>query len=686
MPFCFFLHPMGMRSLLSVVAVFLLAGAWGPMALSQERPTLPSQQHATLQPTSALPAQSLPPVDVAQLRAKDKKQEDRITPYRYGTVVDTDYRPDQDGTWEQLPSNDWVWRLRIQSQNAVSLSLGFSRFELPEDASLYMYGPQGNLIRGPYTQADATNGEHWTPLVRGEEVILELKVPAHERQALNLVIGSVVHGYRSLSQKHNSASSKSGTCNIDVACDEADSWREQVRAVGGYTVTRNNDALLCSGSLINNTAQDGRPLFLTAEHCVSRPSTVSNMVFYWNFQTSQCRTPGSDENGTFTLSVENWSQTSTGATLLARYGSVHETGGISGKPDLTLVEVDDKIPKDYDLYLSGWDREDTPTTNNTTIHHPRGHGKRISLDKDPSSITGYLDNNGGDTHLRIGNWEKGTTEKGSSGSPLFNSNQEIVGVLSGGGAGCISGTAEDNDEPDWYGRLADGFNEGDYQGRLLSDFLDPEDTGAQSLSGQHLTAPPAVSELKVVDVTSNSAILRWKTPESKNASSNPTEFDLRVRPNLSIETSDEFEQARRIEDVPSPGSPGTTHKDTVELNPGKSYYFAIRTLDAGKNASSIVTAEEDATPVSTLQVKQAPSPNPTGSKATVKVSVENSQTVKMTVYDILGRRVGISKSRELTPFRLQKIPIDVSSLSSGVYFVRIKGRSTTRTEKIIVKR
>jgi hypothetical protein len=70
----------------------------------------------------------------------------------------------------------------------------------------------------------------------------------------------------------------------------------------------------------------------------------------------------------------------------------------------------------------------------------------------------------------------------------------------------------------------------------------------------------------------------------------------------------------------------------------------------------------------------------------VKVSAEEPQTVTLTVYDLLGRRVGISKSRELTPFRLQDIPINVSSLSSGVYFLRIKGASTTRTEKIVVKR
>lgn len=675
---------------LSSFVLLLVLGLWAGLCISataQDRP-LPSQQHAeALQSASSLPTASLPAVPISNLRTRDAGTNDRITPHQYGKVVKTDYRPEQHGVWEQLPSGDWLWRFRIQSQDAVSLSLAFTRYLLPSGASLFVYDPNHNRIRGPYTAADATNGAHRTPLVRGESITVELIVPSGKRRAVGLTIGEVVHGYRSLS---DAPSSKAGTCNLDVACDEADPWRDQVRSVGRYTYVRNGIARVCSGALVNNTAENGRPLFLTAEHCAGTASAVSSMVFYWNYQNPTCRTQGTFENGTVTDDDRD-DQTSSGAILLARYGSTHETGTIAGKPDLVLVEVDDAIPESYNLYLSGWDVDGNLTQQSTTIHHPQGHGKRISFDEDPSSLIDYPSTNtcsapSGTTHLEIADWEIGTTEGGSSGSPLFNNDEKIVGVLSGGCAGCGSdGDADDNNDPDWYGRLAAGFNQADYQGRTFAEVLDPENTGTSTLSGQDITFPPPVSDFQVKEVTATSATLEWKAPADDPDAPKPDAYDLRVQADSALDDTD-FADARRVSNVPSPGAAGTTQSVTVSINQDTSYYFGIRTLDASKNASPIVTADEVATPVRNLQVKQAPSPNPARSTARVKVSVEAPQTVKLTLYDILGRRVGISKSRELTPFRLQEIPLDVSSLSSGVYFLRIKGPSITRTEKIVVKR
>lgn len=665
--------------LLAVLSALLLRV--GPAA-AQDRPRLPSEQQPNVQASSQVSVTTLPPVDVSALRAKDRQRKDRISPYRYGKVVDTSYRPDQHGTWERLSSGNWLWRLRIRSEEAVSLSLGFTQFQLPDDASLFVYNDEKSVVHGPYAASDATNGEHWTPVVQGNEIIVELKVSGSRPPDTGLTIGKVVHGYRSLSAVRG-PSSKSGACNIDVACDEADAWSDQVRSVGGYTLTRDSESLFCSGALVNNTAENKKPLFLTAEHCVSEPSTASSMVFYWNFQTSQCRSLGSDENGTFSLSLENWNQTSTGGILRARYGNP-DSRQISGWPDLTIVKVDDSIPPEYGLFLSGWNREDVSPTRGTTIHHPIGHGKRISFDEDPATTTAYLKSGGGDTHLRIGDWEHGTTESGSSGSPLFNPDRQIVGVLSGGFARCVSGTAEDNDEPDWYGRLEDGFNEGNYEGRLISDVLDPENTGTKALNGQPLVPPPPVTNVRITNVTRTSATLRWDAPKDDPEAPDPTAYDVRFRAEQPIKTNVDFEEARRVADVPAPGPAGTTQSVTVSLNPDTSYYFGIRTRDDAKNSSPLATAGQDATPVTALRVKQRPYPNPAEDRVKLAVSVEDDQTVQTTIYDLLGRRVGISRTDDLTPFRRQTITLDVSSLSSGAYFLRIQGESRSQTEKIVI--
>lgn len=690
-------NAMSLRPLFVALLIGVLVGlGLANSAPAQQRPVLPSTKHATLQAQSDVESVGLPSVDVASLKAEDDAQSDDITPYRYGTVVDTDYRPSRNGTWEQLPSGDWVWRFRIQSRDAMSLSIGFSRFELPNDASLFISNPDGDLVRGPYTQADATNGQHWTPLVRGEEILVELEVPAGRRDAVTLVLGSVIHGYRSLFPERNAPLSKAGACNLDIACDQSEPWRDQVRSVARYTFTTSDgSASACTGSLVNNTREDKTPYFLTAEHCVTGPGVANSMTFYWNYQNDVCRRRGTEENGEVT-NDDPADQTSSGAIMRARYGNIHENGDIFGKPDLTLVEVDDDIPDSYELYFNGWTREDEAPSESVSIHHPQGHGKRISFDNDPSSITAFGESGGGTTHLRIGNWETGTTEGGSSGSPLYDSDQRVAGVLSGGIAGCDQpGDIDDNNRPDWYGRLADGFNKGDYTPPGASDpttpadFLDPNNTGRSTLDGRNLASfpPGRIQNFEVTEATRNSVTLEWTASGEGGNSGTALVYDLRLRTGTPITSTADFLAARQVQNLPAPEPAGSKQSVTVDVNPDSSYYFAIKAYDETYQPSELTATTQAAAPISNLQITTSPFPNPTSGPLEIGFAVEREQTVRAILYDALGRRVRTLFRREVsTRFQTRTEEVNVSGLSSGMYLLRLRGESATRTEQVVVIR
>ena len=103
--------------------------------------------------------------------------------------------------------------------------------------------------------------------------------------------------------------------------------------------------------------------------------------------------------------------------------------------------------------------------------------KCISFDYDATQITTYLGTStpGDATHLRIVDWDVGTTEPGSSGSPLFDQNHRVVGQLHGGYAAC------GNNSSDWYGRFFKSWTGGATNATRLSNWLDPGSTGATTV-------------------------------------------------------------------------------------------------------------------------------------------------------------------------------------------------------------
>lgn len=194
------------------------------------------------------------------------------------------------------------------------------------------------------------------------------------------------------------------------------------------------------------------------------------MVVYWNFENSSCRTPGSSASG----AVGN------GSLLQFNTGSFFRAG--RGATDFTLIELDDPIDPNFQPFFSGWDRSGADSPTSIGIHHPAVAEKRISFDFDSSTVTSYFETSvpGNGTHVRVAAWEEGTTEPGSSGSPLYNEAGQIIGQLHGGTASCSSITS------DWYGALEGSWADGTNSASRLSDWLDPSSTGVQSMDGYNL--------------------------------------------------------------------------------------------------------------------------------------------------------------------------------------------------------
>lgn len=210
----------------------------------------------------------------------------------------------------------------------------------------------------------------------------------------------------------------SGACNNNVICPVGDDWRDEIASVAMITVGGSG---ICTGTLINNCAQDGTPYFLTADHCTG--GGTSGWTFRFNWDSPQC---ASNLNGPT-------NQTVSGCSLLAS----------SGGSDVALLQLNSTPPPTYNVYYAGWDVSGTAPTSSVAIHHPSGDVKKISFENNPSTTGSF----GGAQCWHIAAWDDGTTEPGSSGSGLWNQDHRLIGQLYGGQANCS------NNVNDYYGRL-----------------------------------------------------------------------------------------------------------------------------------------------------------------------------------------------------------------------------------------
>ncbi|MDP5081324.1 MAG: S1 family peptidase, partial [Winogradskyella sp.] len=308
--------------------------------------------------------------DLKKLNDEDViNDKDKSKPWRFGHDIYVDHSANEVGKWTTLSNGDRIWRMTYKSEGAYTLNFMFDVFWIPEGAKLYIYNnAKDDLIR-PFTHHN-NNPEDvlGTWLVKGDQAWIEYYQPANVKGEPKLTVGSVIHGYRT-AETYQKGLNDSGSCNQDVDCDispandpfNVDAVKENVKMANAMIVVGGNG--YCSGTLVNNTNNDGTPYFMTANHCRGGETSWA-FRFNWRSPNPSCSTNTNSTNGSF-------NQTVSGSLLRAR----------SAESDMELVEITDASffsDNAANLVWAGWNRSktDIPAVN-FGIHHPNGDIQKV---------------------------------------------------------------------------------------------------------------------------------------------------------------------------------------------------------------------------------------------------------------------------------------------------------------------
>jgi lysyl endopeptidase len=425
------------------------------------------------------PAFEVPKPDWAQVREEDKKWGGSP---RFALPISVDLTTENSGEWKVMNDGRRVWRLKIASTDAQGIALAFDNFELPKGARMYMLTPDGKERLGAY---DASNNnesrQFFIGILRGSEAILEYMELKDTPKSKPFHINTVYHAYQMGGLAVNDFGD-SQACNVNINCTQGAAYQNEKRGVVRILVNTQSGLFWCTGSLVTNTKQDGKPYMLSANHCVEGKNPNYNLFnFYFNYEAVGCTNP----------TTEPALQVLQGCTFKATQATT----------DFLLLEITPTIPSTFNPYFNGWNRDSTAiaTGKSVLIHQPNGDIKKITTDNQAPTIEDDFTNWGTivtppRTHLR-NVYEEGTIEPGSSGAPLFDANKRIMAYLHGGSINATNPCIVDYALSGW---LAKAWEGGGSATSRLKDWLDPLSTGALNTNGMNTPQPTTATVSGVV--------------------------------------------------------------------------------------------------------------------------------------------------------------------------------------------
>ena len=372
----------------------------------------------------------LPRPSEAEEAALVQDEPDRLGPLQigFGRAVPADYRGDLAARLEWFSGGETDVEdgplnaaLTVTSPEAAALRVGL-RARLAAGAAVRftsLSDPEQQFRSFTHEEFGSSRHVVWSPVIEGDTVRVDIGLPSPEALlTLSLFLDRVSHIVAPVgrSDSHSLLDADERGCPyVDVHCHEREDVNAAASATALVVFTRAGHTFQCTGVLLNDRDRESFiPYFLTAHHCIASGAVARTVTTYWDFESTYCDGPAP------AMVI----QRSGGAALL-------ET---DAETDHTLLRLKESPP--------------TPRTYSGSVaapihhafgapvygvHHPGGSLKKWSAGK-IESYAGFTLADHDEQRVEkavMVSLAQGATQRGSSGSGLFDADGRLRGVLSG---------------------------------------------------------------------------------------------------------------------------------------------------------------------------------------------------------------------------------------------------------------
>ena len=186
--------------------------------------------------------------------------------------------------------------------------------------------------------------------------------------------------------------------------------------------------------------------------------------------------------------------------------------------------------------------------------------------------------------------------------------------------------------------------------------------------------------------TEGAVHLRWQTASETNNA----EFQVQRQTHASEQVSSrdasgEWKTIGRVDGAGTTSQPQTyrfTDRGLPYTADSLAYRLRQVDIDGTAHLSNVTRVHLSAPDKLSLE---APFPNPAPQQATLHFGTPAPTTVRIALYDLLGRRVATLLHDRVQAGR-HAAPLSTTALAPGTYFVRLRAEGTTRTQKFTVVR